>query len=390
LDRYVSQDVNVGGSSGDVYTFGGWAKADSVPTNTTKIFDVTVEFYNGTTLVNRVSADFNPSFKNWQYVSGAAIASGTYTKVRLLARYHKNLNTVAFDDLALFKETFSTSYQYDANGNVISTQQLSNETNGMQYNANDDLVKVTDEIGGQFLYTYDSKHNLLSALSASNVNYTMSYDAYGNNTSLTTKTNLIAYYSFDGNNLNDSSGNNYHGTNFGATFATGRFGNAIVFNGTSQWAQLTDFPVGDNFSISMWVKPHSTLDGQLILGKHDSSGNNIWLYGYWENGIHTRIRSLTTTGGTKYSNEYKHHVLTFEKMSDTSTKVSVYINGGNPIYQTTLNQPIQPTAGKPWVLGQDWDGSVISDYFDGEIDELAFSRGSSNRSNQDDRQYRSL
>jgi RHS repeat-associated protein len=375
LDRTVSQDVNLGGSSGDVYTFGGWAKADSVPTNTTKIFDVTVEFYNGTTLVNRVSADFNPSFKNWQYVSGAAIASGTYTKVRLLARYHKNLNTVAFDDLALFKETFSTSYQYDANGNVISTQQLSNETNGMQYNANDDLVKVTDEIGGQFLYTYDSKHNLLSALSASNVNYTMSYDAYGNNTSLTTKTNLIAYYSFDGNNLYDSSGNNYHGTNYGATFATGRFGNAIVFNGTSQWAQLTDFPVGDNFSISMWVKPHSTLDGQLILGKHDSSGNNIWLYGYWENGIHTRIRSLTTTGGTKYSNEYKHHVLTFEKMSDTSTKVSVYINGGNPIYQTTLNQPIQPTAGKPWVLGQDWDGSVISDYFDGEIDDLAFFSG---------------
>jgi hypothetical protein len=117
------------------------------------------------------------------------------------------------------------------------------------------------------------------------------------------------------------------------------------------------------------------LDGQLILGKHDSSGNNIWLYGYWENGIHTRIRSLTTTGGTKYSNEYKHHVLTFEKMSDTSTKVSVYINGGNPIYQTTLNQPIQPTAGKPWVLGQDWDGSVISDYFDGEIDDLAFFSG---------------
>ena len=374
LDRYVSQDVNVGGSSGDVYTFGGWAKADSVPTNTTKIFDVTVEFYNGTTLVNRVSADFNPSFKNWQYVSGAAIASGSYTKVRLLARYHKNLNTVAFDDLALFKETFSTSYQYDANGNVISTQQLSNETNGMQYNANDDLIKLTDEIGGEYNYTYDNKHNLLSALSANDVKYTMTYDAYGNNTSLTTNVNLIAYYSFDGNNLNDSSGNGYHGTNFGATFAPGKSGNAIVFNGTSQWAQLTDFPVGDNFSISMWVKPHSTLDGQLILGKHDSSGNNIWLYGYWENGIHTRIRSLTTTDGTKYSNEYKHHLLTFEKMSATSTRVSVIING-LLVYRTTLNQTIQPTAGKPWVLGQDWDGSVISEYFDGEIDELAFFSG---------------
>ncbi len=69
---------------------------------------------------------------------------------------------------------------------------------------------------------------------------------------------LVAYYPFSGN-TNDTSGNNHHGTNNGATLTTDRFGetdSAYDFDGTSYITIPRS--IQDNFTIAFWMKSSQT------------------------------------------------------------------------------------------------------------------------------------
>jgi hypothetical protein len=72
---------------------------------------------------------------------------------------------------------------------------------------------------------------------------------------------LVLYYtmdSLDGSTLLDNSGNNYHGTIYGATSTTGINGNALSFDGSnSRISNINSDGLGDissTFSISVWTK----------------------------------------------------------------------------------------------------------------------------------------
>lgn len=66
---------------------------------------------------------------------------------------------------------------------------------------------------------------------------------------------LVGYWPFD-SNMNDYSGFNNHGTNFGATLAGGRIGGAYRFNGVSSYAKIpysTNFVFTGDFTICFWA-----------------------------------------------------------------------------------------------------------------------------------------
>ncbi len=76
-----------------------------------------------------------------------------------------------------------------------------------------------------------------------------------------TKNGLIAYYPFNGN-ANDESGNNHHGSNFGATLTTDRFGqqnSAYQFDGIDDYIKVSNNSLlkNNNFSYSWWVNVKS-------------------------------------------------------------------------------------------------------------------------------------
>ena len=184
------------------------------------------------------------------------------------------------------------------------------------------------------------------------------------------KESILAYYSFDDGTINDLSGSGNDGTNHDATFTEGHDGKAICFSGTNQWAELTDFDVPDSFSIAMWLNPHVTDTGQCFIGKHTDTGGNIFLDGYWNDLPFVRVRGDSNQGGTRYTG-YHHHVVTVEKTSSTQSKVTVYKDGVQ-VWQSTLDSVMGDTKGRPWCLGQDWDDDNLTNFFDGEIDELVF------------------
>jgi hypothetical protein len=71
---------------------------------------------------------------------------------------------------------------------------------------------------------------------------------------------LALLYSFDarsGTVVQDLSGNGHHGTAFGATWADGRFGGALAFDGVDDYVQSVGyFPFGDanGLTVEAWLK----------------------------------------------------------------------------------------------------------------------------------------
>src|SRR5713101_8163184 len=95
---------------------------------------------------------------------------------------------------------------------------------------------------------------------------------YSNTATATTNTGgspppgLVAAYSFNegtGTTVADSSGNSNTGTITGATWTTqGKFGNALVFNGTSALITITDsasLQLTTGMTLEAWVYPTVTL-----------------------------------------------------------------------------------------------------------------------------------
>lgn len=82
--------------------------------------------------------------------------------------------------------------------------------------------------------------------------------------------NLLLYYPFDGN-TDDTSGNDYHATNFGATLAPDRFGNAdsaYYFDGIDDYINfpnLSELKPLLPVSFAFWIKYDSTdYDHQVV------------------------------------------------------------------------------------------------------------------------------
>lgn len=89
---------------------------------------------------------------------------------------------------------------------------------------------------------------------------------------------LVGYWPFD-SNMNDYSGFNNHGTNYGATQVVGRIGGAYRFNGVNNYAKIpysTNFLFTDDFTISFWAS--NVAQGAV------SSAIMVAGYGYVANG----------------------------------------------------------------------------------------------------------
>lgn len=86
---------------------------------------------------------------------------------------------------------------------------------------------------------------------------------------------LVAYYSFDDGTAKDSSGHGNNGTiNGGATFARGKIGQALNFDGINDYVSIPDnklIDISGNITLSAWVKFNTLKDKQKIFYKGHTS-----------------------------------------------------------------------------------------------------------------------
>jgi len=207
-EKHLTYTIAQSGNSGDSYVFTGWAKGNSVPVpmDSTRTFGLILTFHNSDGTTTEFRADFNAASNAWQYTAAAAVADKAYQSITLRITYAYNANTAYFDGIGLFKETFSTSYTYDENGNLKSVTDLQKQTTEYEYNTNNDLIEVIEDGKAKMTYKYDNHHNVIKATTEEGLVYKFEYDDYGNNTKVSITEGGItmessAEYSDDGNRL---------------------------------------------------------------------------------------------------------------------------------------------------------------------------------------------
>ncbi len=194
--KRLSRTLNISGSKDDTFVLSGWAKGNSAPIskenpeNRTFGIEVTFNYTNEVEKPVDKKISFNPDTDGsvyWQYAAAPIVAEDAYDSVTVTITYDYNVNTVLFDGIQLFKETFGSSYTYydtDDDGvyEVISVVDLQNQITEYDYDGKKNLVKVTLPSGAEISYTYDNYHNLTKTTSAEGLTYKYEYDNYGNTT----------------------------------------------------------------------------------------------------------------------------------------------------------------------------------------------------------------
>ena len=144
---------------------------------------------------------------------------------------------------------------------------------------------------------------------------------------------------------------------------------ALQFDGVDDYVELTDLTIPEAFTVEMWINP-SAADrrARAFIGKDRSNGWDIFRVSYFNSSL------VVTIGKDSYQNglmitEDHHLAVVVEKMSSSRSNVTVYRNG-KLLWEHTLSDVIGNSTGKPWVVGQEWRGSELSDFFEGVIDDV--------------------
>ena len=195
----------------------------------------------------------------------------------------------------------------------------------------------------------------------------------------------VAYYRFDGG-AGSIAYDDYTNSNdlaiAGASWTeSGKYGNALSFDGTDDYLSITDSsslsPVSD-ISLSAWVKLTATGTEQTILGKWDeTTANNDRSYRLWidsSNKVNFTVStdgSATTThvGDTTLTTDTWYHV---GGIYYASTSMDVYVGGLGDANQKTSGVPasIDDNASNFYIGAKENTSGTDDTLFNGIIDEV--------------------
>ncbi|UCF50132.1 MAG: hypothetical protein JSU91_01225 [Thermoplasmatales archaeon] len=195
---------------------------------------------------------------------------------------------------------------------------------------------------------------------------------------------INAYWKFDecsGDTVGDSSGHNYDGTRYGATWTTsGYSGCALEFDGVDDYVDLTDHVNGiavnktDDYIISFYFKSTQTIKG-IILSltgyknvpefRIELQPNGSLLFKIW-----TGLCGMILYSGTDHNDGQWHEVEIFFNGLSTDPKMQIYIDG---YLEGTLVDWLCPIEYTDYIAAS--IGRRASDdtgCYEGVIDELKF------------------
>lgn len=183
---YFSQKIFMNGKQGDVLVFGASAQAlcSASSNNGKRFFGLKIQFLSGSTLLQEERFCFDKDvYGTMQTIMNRVVAEQDYNTVEIYLCYDYEINSVIFDDVFLYRDSFGTQYTYDTQGRITSAYDDNGQVVNCDYNGVD-VSNVTSTSNGMVTqsasYTYDNKHNLLSAVGLDGVKTTYSYPETGN------------------------------------------------------------------------------------------------------------------------------------------------------------------------------------------------------------------
>jgi glucose/arabinose dehydrogenase len=353
---------------------------------TNEASDTQVEY--GTTLSYGSSSPLNTSMVTSHSVSLSGLAPGTPYNYRVKSRD-------AAGNLATSGNfTFTTAAAGDT---TLPNVSITAPTGGTVSGTVTVTATATDNVGVvgvQFLLDganlgtedttspYSVSWNTTTASQGSHTLQARARDAAGNQRTSTSVIvtvanaipNLVAAYAFDegtGSTASDASGNLNTGTISNPVWVTGRYGNALQFNGFTDWVTVADantLDLTNAITIEAWVFPTSDPTGwRSIVAKEQTDGLAYYLYASSRGtnvpatGVFVSGAERTLTGGTRLAiNTWAHIAATYN-----GTIQRLYVNG---VQVSTRNQT--GTAAVSTGVLRIGGNNPFGEFFKGLIDEV--------------------
>jgi hypothetical protein len=190
---------------------------------------------------------------------------------------------------------------------------------------------------------------------------------------------LVGWWGFNGN-ANDESSSGNHGTVYGASLTSDRFGNnnsAYSFNGSSNYIKMINpGPLGNTSrTVSVWVKTTDTRSERIIVswGAFGQVGAdfNLWS-NYSCNGFSFDINYSARTYNSQFSNgQWNNYVVVFDNsLGTTISNVKVYQNSTllSSVCANVGTGVINTLSSFPITVGR-YHGSN-EDHLNGNIDDI--------------------
>jgi hypothetical protein len=179
---------------------------------------------------------------------------------------------------------------------------------------------------------------------------------------------LVAAYGFNegsGTTFADSSGFANTGSLFQATWAAGKFGTALSFDGTNDYGSVPDAPSLDlrsSMTLEAWVRPTTASGWRTILLKETPSDLAYALYSAsGTNRPSSWIGSGSSIGTAALPlNTWSHVASTYD-----GSRLRLYVNG--TLVTNVALTAATPVTANPLKLG---GNAVWGEYFAGQLDEV--------------------
>ena len=189
----ASQTIIVNSPATQSYMLSGWAKANSVPTDETRMFRLEAQIWYDEygTDTQEVFADFNPYTDQWQYASVSlepkAEKQMVY-KIVVYCIYDRNCNTAYFDNLSLIRENAPIKYTRNEKGDITSVTENGQTTNieytSVEPSSEDstaEIVTVTTPTNESYEQKYDDSGRVIVDIDKNlGITTNYSYDSFGN------------------------------------------------------------------------------------------------------------------------------------------------------------------------------------------------------------------
>lgn len=189
---------------------------------------------------------------------------------------------------------------------------------------------------------------------------------------------LALHWALNTTAITDISGNGANGVaNGNLAVVTGKFGQALRFNGTDAYVTapgVSSVSFSHSLSLSAWINTTNGSRTEAIFSKYEAAGREAgYIFGTDQNGhLSLRIGGTNMAGGphgatdtTKINDGQWHHVIAV--VSYENQTITFYVDG-KPT-STTAMQMVPNDAGATLQLGQN-PYTPYGDYFTGSIDEV--------------------
>ena len=184
LSKTLTKQLQLTGKKGDTYRLSFWYKNEGLKDGSIAVGNIAFLLFGYTSEVPHgvPTYSLNPHATEWQYFEKIIVAEEDYTSVTLNIMAQFNVNKLYFTNLYLVKDFSATSFDYDDEGNLISSTDLAHSTSTFQYNANNQLVSNFAPKGNNFHFEYDNQDSqkLLQGVSTKGIANQLKYDSNQN------------------------------------------------------------------------------------------------------------------------------------------------------------------------------------------------------------------